>query len=241
VPEPVNVAKAVLSEIWWDPQFVELSQPPAGDHTAKSFEVQFNPQTLKLSYSVQTSGGDGGKKDSSTQYTARGSTKLSLELWFDVALAVAQGRVLKGSGDQKADVRVLTQEVAYFLTPQKANLNNKDIQAPPGVKFKWGNFEFKGVMESMDETIDHFSPDGLPLRASVSVSIVRQEITYKPSPLLSQSPTLGTQPLQAANLGQSLQQMAARAGISDWRSIATANNVDNPRQLGAGTLLNFST
>jgi hypothetical protein len=239
MPEPVKVDKAVLSEVWWNKEHVELQDPPTGKD-AKSFTVQFNPQSLKLSYSNQTAGGDGGKKDSSTQYTARQSTKLSLELWFDVSLGVAAGRVLKGSGDKMADVRVLTQEVAYFLTPQKANLDGEEVVGPPGVKFNWGNFEFKGIMESMDESIDYFSPKGNPLRASVSISIAKQEITYQPSPLLVSSSAPGTQPLRTANLGDSLQQMAAKAGISDWKAIASANNLDNPRQLSAGSLLNFA-
>lgn len=239
MPEPVNVTKAVLTEIWWDTKQNELPASPTGK-TPKKFEVQFNPASLKLSYSNQTSGGDGGKPDA-TQHTARSSTKLSLELWFDVTLAVAGGRVSKGDSANKPDVRALTQEVAYFLVPQQSDSKNADITAPPGIKFNWGSFEFKGIMDSMDETIDHFSPDGLPLRASVSISISRQKIEYKPSPLLSQPSAPGTQPLQAANLGDSLQQMAAKAGVSNWQGIATANNIDNPRQLGAGTLLNFST
>src|SRR6267154_1023819 len=228
MPEPFKVEKAVLTEIWWDDQHNELSQAPTGN-PRKSFQVQFNPQTLKLSYSNQTSGGDGAKKDSSTQFTARGATKLSLELWFDVTLAIAEGRVLKGDSGDKPDVRVLTQEVAYFLIPQQSTKSEKNKVAPPGVQFKWGNFLFKGVMESMDESIDHFSPDGLPLRASVSITLSKQEIEYKPNSLLSRPSAPGTQPLQAANAGDSLQQMAAKAGISDWKSIATANSIDNPR------------
>lgn len=240
MPQPVNVVKAVLTEIWWDKDGTELKKSPATGLQSKSFTVQFNPQTLKLSSSNQTAGGDGAKKDESPQHVARQSTKLSLELWFDVTLAISEGRVLKGSGKSKGDVRALTQEVAHFLIPQQANPQDKDLIAPPGIKFEWGSFSFSGIMDSMDETIDHFSSDGIPLRASVSISITEHKSVYKPNPLLVQPDAPGTQPLQAANLGDNLQQMAAKAGISDWKSIAAANNIDNPRQLGAGTLLNFS-
>jgi hypothetical protein len=239
MPAPVNVTKATLTEIWWDTNQQAQSKSPT-NKTPKTFQVQFNPQTLKLSYSNQTTGGDGSKPNASTQYTARQSTKLSLELWFDVTLAIAEGRVSKGDTGNKPDVRALTQEVAYFLIPQQADPKDKNKVAPPGIKFTWGNFEFSGVMDSMDENIDHFSPEGLPLRASVSIGITRQNIEYKPSSLLAQPSTPGTQPLLAANQGDSVQQMAAKAGASDWQSIATANNIDNPRQLSAGALLNFS-
>src|SRR6266446_8699823 len=114
MPEPVNVKKAVLSEIWLDKDGNPMDRSPAGD-PPKEFQVQFNPQTLKLSSSNQTAGGDGAKKDTGNQFTARQSTKLSLELWFDVTLAIAEGRVSRGKTGKEADVRVLTQEIAHFL------------------------------------------------------------------------------------------------------------------------------
>jgi hypothetical protein len=255
MPQPVDIKRGKLQEFW--AQGVNRVAPttPSGKEL-KEFEVQFNPQTLKLTYSNQTTGGDQPIQGNSIQFSGRGSTKLALELWFDVTLAMVAGRVNKATGKSLGNVRALTQEVSYFMTPQDAKVKAKEtdpktkketetlktIKVPPGVRFIWGDFTFEGVMESLDETIDYFSPDGIPLRASVNVSISRLEINYDPelSQTLAQPGAPGRQPLQAANLGDSLQQIAAKAGISNWQSIATANNVDNPRQLGAGTLLNLS-
>ena len=247
MPQPVNITRGKLKEFWANGVNRVAPTTPSGEKL-KEFEVQFNPQTLKLTYSNQTAGGDQPIPGNSIQFSGRGSTKLSLELWFDVTLAMVAGRVNKATDKSFGNVRALTQEVSYFMTPQKATVmdskenKQKVVNVPPGVRFLWGDFLFEGVMESMDETIDYFSPDGIPLRASVNVGISRLEITYDPnlSQTLAKSGAPGTQPLQAAYLGDNLQQMAAKAGISNWQSIAAANNIDDPRQLGTGALLNFS-
>lgn len=235
MPQPQDLKKATLTEIWWD----TAGQPPVkkthSNGEAKHFEVQFNPQTLKLNYSNQKAGGDqpGG---SSMQFVGKGVTKLSLELWFDVTLPPP-----KGMG-QPDDVRSLTQEIAYFLTPQTVTVDGKEGLAPPGVRVQWGSFLFEGFLDSMDETLEFFSSEGRPLRASVSISASQQEIVYNPPPIgpggLPKSP--GTLPLQAARQGDSVQQMAARSGQPDWKAVADANGITNPRQVNTGSLLNMA-
>src|SRR5436305_3815269 len=114
MPYPLQLETATFEEVWWDEKGNEKPNPPTGKPGKKPFPVQFNPATLKLNFSNQKAGGD-QPKGSSTQFVGRGVTKLSLELWFDIALAQAQGRAPAG---QKG-VRSLTQEVAYFMVPQK--------------------------------------------------------------------------------------------------------------------------
>ena len=48
--------------------------------------------------------------------------------------------------------------------------------SPRGVRFAWGSFQFDGFMESMEETLELFSDDGLPQRARVAVELVRYQI-----------------------------------------------------------------
>ena len=96
-------------------------------------------------------------------------------------------------------------------------------------------------MDSMDETLDLFSADGLPLRASVSISVSKQEIQYdskKAASLGAANP--GTDPLTAAKANRSLQQMASDAGSSNWQGIALANGIENPRLLAPGALIDLS-
>ena len=67
MPQPVTLATATFQEITWDPKGT-VNPVPGG----KDFQVQFNPQTLKLTYSNQKAGGD-QPKGSSTRLSGGGS------------------------------------------------------------------------------------------------------------------------------------------------------------------------
>jgi len=234
MPAPDKVLHAELREIRWDEHQNASEINP--DRTVK---VQFNPQTLKVSFSNQNAGGD-QRGGSAIQFVGAGTTKLSLELWFDVT-APQEG------GEQNAvdDVRQLTKKVAYFITPNKQP-GEEDKWRPPGVRFIWGTFLFDGVMDSIDENLEFFSEDGKPLRASVSISLSRQEIQFafgdqKPPAAEPVTGAPGTKPRALARGGDSLQKMAAREGKqNDWQRIAEANGIENPRQIAPGTPIDLN-
>ena len=213
-------------------QLIELVN---GDKPGKTVEVQFNPQSLKSSYSNQSSGGD-QKQGSSPQFVATGVTKLSMELWFDVTLPLP-----KGTRDPNGDVRKLTEAVTHFMSLQNTSSSDQQIRTPPKMKFQWGSFVFSGVMESVDETIDLFSPDGVPLRASVTINLTKHDLAYEFAQSATGSPnSTGTTPLTTAKAGDSLPQLAASAGISNWQGVAQANGISNPRLLQTGAMINLS-
>jgi hypothetical protein len=56
---------------------------------------------------------------------------------------------------------------------------------------------------------------------------------------LSAGASIGTTPLSFSQGGQSLQAMAAQAGV-DWKVVAEANDIDNPRLLNAGAAVNLN-
>ena len=222
MPQPQNLQKA---------QLVPLVD---GKTEGTPVEVQFNPQTLKLNYSNQVAGGT-QPQGSSPQFASTGVTKLSMELWFDVTLPLPKGAPATG------DVRKLTEQIVSFINVQNTNSTDQQIRTPPNLKFKWGSFIFTGTMDSMDETIDLFSPDGIPLRASVSVSLSKHDLTFEFSNASgSSSRGAGASPLSTAKAGDSLQQMAAQAGISNWQGVARANGITNPRILQPGAMINLS-
>lgn len=222
MPQPEKLAKAKLKAITWD-----SSQKV--QELAHEVDVQFNPETLKLAFANQNSGGD-QRGGGSAQFVAKGTTKLSFDLWYDVSAPQP--------GDaSETDVRKLTDKVNYFLRP------NDDLNgAPPGVRFLWGTFLFEGVMESMNETLELFSEDGRPLRAMVSIGLAQQEIQFKfgeqSAAGIGNTKSPGTTPNLQARAGDSVQQMAARSGKSaDWPQIALANGIENPRIVATGTLI----
>ena len=54
----------------------------------------------------------------------------------------------------------------------------KATKAPRMVEFGWGAYSFTGVVEQYKETLDFFSADGVPLRASVSLTLSSKELTF---------------------------------------------------------------
>ncbi len=228
MPQPQTLSKAQLIEVIKDAQGNVTG-------TGKTVPVQFNPQSVKLNYSNQWGSGDQAQ-GSSVQFVGTSTTKLTMELWFDVTLPLPAGLP-----DPGGDVRKLTQLITYFMTVQNPSAPQQQTRVPPSLKFQWGSFVFNGTMDSVDETIDLFSPDGVPLRSNVAISISKHDLLFEFAQAGgAQAPVMGTSPLATANAGDSLSQIAAKAGISNWQGVAQANGITNPRLLQAGTMINLS-
>ncbi len=225
----------------------ELQQLSLQGDVQKKIPVQFNPETLKVSYAnqvvpptntgTQPSAND-DRGSATLQFVGRGTTKLSVQLWFDV------NAVLPPEKEGVTDVRTLTSDVIDLITPQE-QAPQKFL--PPQVRFIWGTFQFDGIMESLEESLEFFSAEGVPLRASMTLALSQQGIEFVPPQPSSGMPggpggpglaTPGTRPLVSASAGQTLQGLAASVGnATNWQSVATANGIDNPRLLQPGQLI----
>src|ERR1700726_986197 len=112
MPDTTKLAKAELHEL--DATFT--------DEINKDnwMTVQFNPETLKVSFTNQVvvpSGGGDQKGTPGMQFVGAGSTKLSVQLWFDITVpAPPPAASSSAATGQVDDVRKLTQKVAYFIT-----------------------------------------------------------------------------------------------------------------------------
>ena len=229
MPDALKLEKAELRQL--DADFKNEINP---DNTCK---VQFNPESLKVSFAnqIQTPQGAGDQKGTpARQFVGAGTTKLPLQLWFDVSQPQPEGQT------QEADVRKLTQKVAYFITPTE----EKGKFVPPAVRFVWGSFQFDGLMESLEESLEFFSADGRPLRASMTLNLSQQKITkfsFRDTAGPGAQQTPGTRPLAQANSGDTLQGIADSQGKGgDWQGIAAANGIENPRMLQPGQLLDLN-
>jgi hypothetical protein len=218
VPEPVAVAKAKLEWIRL-PDGQKESEVVDPDRTV---EVQFNPETLKVTYANTVAGNDqsGG---AAIQYVSKSSTKLAVDLWFDAS-----------SEPEVVDVRDRTRTVNFFFVP----VEQGEGLAPPAVRFAWGSFLFEGVMTSMDETLDFFSTEGRPLRAKVSITITSQFLQFLSRDLGATSP--GARRRTPAPTGTGLQQLLGRSGSPEgWQAVALANRIENPRRLAPGAFVDL--
>jgi len=132
-----------------------------GDATDE-IEVHFNPDSLE--YTIRNNLRQQGNSNDRKQYVSKSSGKLSMELVFDTTL----------TGE---DVRIFTERLQRAMEPTGAGQD----RVARVVRFEWGLYKIDGIFESYKETLDFFSPTGLPLRASVHVEISQQEGVFTPS------------------------------------------------------------
>jgi len=230
-----------MSQVPAKAQLIELDEqmknPLSG---GKTVTVQFNPETLKLTFAnqVQTNtsgGGDQSQGNAGRQFVGAGTTKLTVQLWFDANTPTADGNVID-------DVRRLTQEVAFFITPKEAPQDSTKF-LPPGIRFLWGSLVFDGLVDSLEESLEYFSPEGKPLRASISLGLSQQKILRSEfgdgGSRRAKQASPKTTPQLPVQVGQTVQAVAGATGIP-WQNLAQANGVDNPRFPGAGSLLDLS-
>ncbi|HTU67536.1 MAG TPA: hypothetical protein VMF52_16420 [Steroidobacteraceae bacterium] len=142
---------------------VANGDPPSSDDQIVT--VQFNPTTL--SYSIQNTlrppdrgAGAAASGGRAAQFVAQASAKLEYDLVFDTT-------------HNGHDVRMDTTRIKEFLIA--GGQANPNAAAPPVVVFAWGAFKFRGFIESMRESLDFFSEDGVPLRSSVKLSMTAQD------------------------------------------------------------------
>ena len=109
--------------------------------------------------------------------------------------------------------------------------------------FRWGAYSFDGIIESYKEKIDFFSSGGVPLRATVSLTLSRQDRVFDAG---EKNPNAGLGGALAANAdavetrlgaGDSVEKLAGRAGDpAAAPALAAANGLESLRVPGASAL-----
>jgi hypothetical protein len=194
------------------------------DSVSEWIDVHFNPATLQLQVSNELKDTQNNERK---QYVAKANAKLTMELQFDTT----------GTGE---DVTRTTQKLQAFISPPLNQQNQQQIP-PPVVFFEWGRVKFKGVAESYKETIDFFSPNGVPLRSLVNLTLSRQDKVFDDAGAGA--------PQDAGSLNDDLALDAPAASAADVanagespgaaRSLARANGQESLR-FGTGAALTVS-
>lgn len=205
--------------------------------TNKGFAVLFNPNTYSISKTVNwnslsatgpTSARTNRMVNAPTLFFAGGSSRLlNLELFYDVTEPM--------NDVVSDDVRKETNKVVELTRIQK------DLQRPPAVEVAWGaapparsDFPFTGVVSNLVQRFTLFSSDGKPLRATLTVTV-----TEFLDPALDQRQTDPEFTTRRLKRGDTLSAIAAETyrDPAQWRLIAEANNLDDPRHLDVGRTL----
>jgi nucleoid-associated protein YgaU len=212
-----------------------------GEGAAESYKVQFNPTELSFEKASQNAEiGIPGLDSPVLQFIRGQNEKLTLELFFD--------STEKGMG---ADATSVTEETDRFYSLLKIDSSS---HAPPLVSFFWnakfpGNdlpknagqqkrASFKGVVESIRQKFTLFSPKGVPLRATLTV-VIREYKTLDEQYTQLNLTSPDRRHSHIVQSGDTLSSLAARyyRKPGEWRHIAEANGIEDPRRLTPGVFL----
>jgi nucleoid-associated protein YgaU len=130
--------------------------------------------------------------------------------------------------------------------------------APPIVSFVWNSSfpgadisdfagnqrrnEFRGLVESVRQKFTLFSPEGVPLRATLTLSLREYKTLDEQLHQLNLSSPDRTHG-HVVRQGDTLASIARRyyGRAADWRRIADGNGIEDPRRLLPGTVLAVPT
>jgi nucleoid-associated protein YgaU len=188
-------------------------------------KVQFNPTEYTKTKSAQIAEiGIYGIDSPILQFVRGQNEKLTMDLFFDTTL---EG----GMGSKAVSVTTLTNEVYQLVKIQPKT------HALPLIEFVWSEgLCFKAIVESVQQRFTLFSPQGLPLRATLSVTF-RQYRTLDEQ--LDELHSADHTRRHVAQAGETLSRIAAQWYDDPrlWRPIAEMNPQVDVRRLEPGTLL----
>ncbi len=188
--------------------------------TNDSMDVLFNPKEYSIQKSVQWEPHKAPGLDTPEQeFTSGNPAVLSVELFFDTYEA-------------KTDVHEHTDKVMALA------LVNADKHRPPLVMFQWGTTKFEGVMESLTVRYTMFHSDGKPCRATANLSL-KEAKTAKEQ--LEENPRNSPDHTKrrTVKMGETLALIAHEEydDPAEWRRIADANGIMDPKDVKPGTVL----
>lgn len=212
-----------------------IKEPPIGPAlepggTMREINFQFNPETLTLAKSANWSNTPLPffKYVSIPSFGGADPYTLSFQLFLDSSMTPAGTKVQDDVEALLKCCEVTDQSIAAFQP------------STPWVFFQWGSFStvsFNAYVQNISANYTYFDPSGVPLRAMCDLTI-----TQIPGLTLGQNPTSGALSAHRSHRvrsGDTLQSMAwsEYGDATAWRTIAEANDIDDPMRLTPGAEL----
>ncbi|MFQ5812406.1 MAG: LysM peptidoglycan-binding domain-containing protein [Anaerolineae bacterium] len=230
-----------------NPQLAQFQRlTPDGTPDGDPVPVQYNPTEYTLNKGVQIAEVAIPGLDSPILQFVRGQNEtLSLDLFFDTTD--------QGMGEGATSVTTKTDKL-YRLIKM-----DSDTHAPPVLLFSWGQefpgrrtygrsegtssqnqqrFGFKCIVESVRQRYTLFSPEGVPLRATLTVTL--REYKTLAEQIQELNPHSGDHTrAHVVQRGETLTRIAGEAygDPAAWRRIAEFNAIADPLALRPGTIL----
>ena len=207
----------------------------------EAIPVQFNPTEFSLDKSAHFTEIPIPGLDAPLQQFVRGeSEKLTLDLFFDTTE--------NGMGANATSVTTYTDTIYQLVKIEP------DRHAPPICTLIWNDSfpgsdvsahlgnqkrnEFQCIVESVKQKFTLFSPEGVPLRATLTVSLREYKTLDEQLNRLNLNSPDRTQS-HIIQRGETLAGIATQhyRKPGEWRHIADANGIEDPRRILVGTFL----
>lgn len=224
--------------------------------------VQFNPNSLRITYSntLKVEQGTANNPPPAPQFIDKSESSLSVQLIYDTSVPgplnseflwdlhstnstqTTQEGEFSGSQDAAShqantDVRLLTQRIAdTFMKPVPESGSSSNNLIPKKCQFEWGAFIFRGLISSYNETLDFFSPEGIPLRATVALTLKEDSYQFDRSNQAANDRAVPT--FSSANSATGVAQAATanKKNPKNWRDMALLNGIEDVRAIGRDAL-----
>jgi hypothetical protein len=190
------------------------------EHTAEVINVMFNPEEYTLNqennFASQTVP---GLQSQLLQFVHGNTRTLEMELFFDTFEA-------------QTDVRDETSKITDLLQI------DSDLHAPPVLLIEWASLRFRCVLSRANQKFILFLPDGRPVRARLTVSFSEYIDPQRESKETNRQ-TVDFSKIHHVGEGETVSGIAFRYFKSphNWRAIALANDLDDPRDISTGQAL----
>lgn len=201
------------------------------ENKPEKLQVLFNPEKITISKTNNWSGDAmPGKPAPTLDFGGSGSATMTLDLIFDTTDT--------GQPVTKYTSKLLAAMEIDKTLPGTSETDNNG--RPPWFTFHWGQMaSFPCVINTAGVTFDYFSSTGVPLRASVNLSLT--QFTQSDA-FTRQNPTSGTphpHRIHRVQRGETLDRISARyyGDPTRWRTLAIANGIEDPLGIRPGAVL----
>ena len=219
-----------------------------------SIQALFNPSQLRYEHRVEwrTAGTVAQSVAAGFQrmeFQATPPSTLSIDLFFDtyegapkedegsmlasLRTALIPDNPLSAGTPSYEDVKTHTDKVAQLARVQS------ELHRPPVCRLQWGKTVlFEGVLTQLRQDFTFFMPDGTPVRATLSCTFMAYR-TFDKAVTEVELHSADVTKRRVVRRGDTLCSIAVEqyGDVIQWRSIAIANDIDNPRILTPGQVL----
>ncbi|WP_224245083.1 CIS tube protein [Hyalangium gracile] len=227
-----------------------LHETRQSDVYAGEIHALFNPSELRyeqnVAWKVSPILAQAGLRHVFEFETSEPAT-LSLDLFFDTYEGAPSSGALGGLGKALTSALVpvglprapsATDVVKYTDQVVELARVNRELHRPPFCKLMWGQYLLlRGVLTHLNQTFTHFMADGTPVRATLSCTF--QHVPTAQEMRARELHSADVAKKRIVRRGDTLSSIAHEeySDTSQWRAIARANGIEDPRRLEPGRVL----